>query len=468
MPHFLIAVAVVISAVTGLITKYILDRIQSPYEITWKEYGIVMAIISLLAAPGSAKLGWELAKSNKIAYHEYWNGWEMKAVARPIKCERDGSCQHDYDCDPYEVQVSYSCNCDNKGNCDTCWRSETHYHSCPYVDVETDYVVETTLGDYLIAGNRFPMDPQNHRWRRSERIPESVIERAGVGPHPFWLAAKNRLEKGNPGPVTKRMDYENYIYASERTILKQYSGEIKKYLDASLLPPVQSSIHHFFNADKVYFVGFRPKNTGEWQRKLSYFNAALGMELQGDLHLVIVQNDFISKNPDEYAIALKAYWQNIQRFGKDAFSKNAVAVLIGTENGEAVSWARAFTGMPMGNEELITTVTSRLKGSRLDLEEIVGNVRGKFSSKGIVGEHGNGVLEDIVFGLSDPSTRFGRISMSAKHKNDKGGGFLYLMTEIRPTVKQQALIIFLAFAFCSVGWVAAVFIGQRTYKRRWR
>lgn len=457
--------SVVTSAVTGIAIKLILDRTQNPYEITWKEYAIVMVVISFLAAPGSVKLGWELAKTNKLTYGEYWNGWEVEAIKKQIECERDGDCECEYDCDPYIVMMPYSCNCNDKGSCSTCYRPETRYHSCPYVDVETDYIVRTTIGEYLIGNNRLPDDPQKHRWRKNESIPESVIRNAGTGPHPFWVEAKKRLDKNLPGPVTKRVDYENYIYASDRTILKQYSGEIKKFSSNNLLPNIQSGISQFYYANKVYFVGFRPKEADEWQRKLSYFNAALGRRLQGDLHLVIIQNELILNNPDEYAIALKAHWQNNERFEKNAFSKNAIAVLIGTIDGRTISWARAFTGMPMGNEELSTAVVGKFKGLALDPGIVIGDVQGVLSKKVISEKHGKGVLEDIVFGISEEETKFRRVSMKAKDRGDNGGGFLYLMTEIKPTSNQQILIVILTFVFCCFGWIAAVFIGDRAYHR---
>ncbi|MDP2598829.1 MAG: hypothetical protein Q8P49_03305, partial [Candidatus Liptonbacteria bacterium] len=177
---------VVLSAVAGLIAKFCLDRSDRLEEITWKEFAIGMMVIVFLVAPGVTKIGFEIAKSNLVEYNEYWNGWELRAVRQDITCTRDGSCEHCYNCDPYTVIVPYSCNCDNKGNCQTCFRTETHYHSCPYVDVEMTYVVRTTLGEYVIGAHRFPDNPQAHRWRKSEDIPYSVTQRAGVGAPPFW------------------------------------------------------------------------------------------------------------------------------------------------------------------------------------------------------------------------------------------------------------------------------------------
>ena len=463
MLYLMIIMVVVFSAIIGLIVKIILDKSNSRYEITWKEYLITMVVISFLAAPGVIKIGWEFAKSNKMTYREYWNGWEERAIKRCIECERDGSCEHCYDCDPYIVMVNYPCNCDDKGNCSTCTRPETHYHSCPYVDMETDYVVKTTLGDYTIASNRFPDNPQQHRWRKSESIPQGVINRAGVGAPSFWTEAKSRIEEKVPGPVTKRMNYKNYIYASDNTILKQYSGEVKKFLDLNLFPKIQSGVFQFYHANKVHFVGFKPKDASGWQKKLEYFNAALGSKLQGDLYLVIIQNALISKNPDEYAIALKAYWQNIEQFGKNAFSKNGIAILLGTADGETVSWARAFTGMPLGNEELAVAVMGNLKGAVLDSENLLGDIQ-RFSSK-----RGNkGKLEDIIFGLTEESTKFRRISMSAQDKDDVGLGFLYLMSEIRPTDTQQIILVIIALLLCGSGWTVSVFVGVRNFRRRYK
>src|SRR3989339_6069 len=454
--HITIFISVLIAAFTGLVAKFILDKKNTQKEITWKEYGIVMVVIAFLAAPGSVYVGWEIAKKNLITFNEYWGGWELKTQKEIIDCYRDGPCRWEYDCDPY--LVSYPCNCDDKGNCSTCYRTE--YHDCPYVTQENSYYIKTTIGTYTIDSNRFPDNPQSHRWRSGERIPDYIIERAGVGDPVFWQEAKKRIDSGNPGPVTKRMEYDNYIYASEQSLLKSFSADIDDYEKKGLFPIFQKNIYNFYYANKVYFVGFNPDNQKEWFDAMSYFDAAFRTNLQGDMHLVIVKNEYISSDPDRYALALKAYWQDKKRHGKDVLSKNAV-VIICTTDGEKIIWARSFTGMPLGNESMLVALDNGLRGINLNSETLIGKTIGKLKNGKVESIHSDGVIEKIVFGLIDPSTKFKRVSMSAKDKDDNGRGFFYLVQQIQPTSGQRIFIYIGTFLFCSMGWIAAVIIGDR-------
>lgn len=459
---FLIFMGVLAAAAAGLAVKYLLDYRQSEKEITWKEYVLGMAGISILVVPGVAKIGWEMVRSDTVSFNEYWNGWELEATKKDIICSRDGPCGNEYDCDPY--LVSYPCNCDDKGNCGTCYRTE--YHSCPYTTFETNYYVHTTLGDYTIATHRFPLNPTQHRWRRSHSIPDGVIQRAGTGEPPFWRAVYDRVRTGRPGPVTARRAYDNYILASDRTILHQYSSAIEKFRQRQLLPDVQFKVHDFYLADKLYLVGFRPSSPQYWQKAVAYLNAALGAELQGDLHLVLVQNEMISSNPDTYTLALRAYWLNKEAQSKNAFAKNGIGIVIGTKDGQTVAWARAFTGMPAGNEALAVAVNNRLKGVAMTSEAVVGNLRGWFKTPlRVESIHSGGVLESIIWGFSNPATKFRRYSMGSNNRG-LGGGYFYLMGEIQPKSHQKFWIGFWTFFASGLVWLALAIIGERTYKQR--
>lgn len=461
--HITILVSVIISAITGLIAKFIVDKMNVVYEITWKEYIIVMLVISFLAAPGSVWTGWELAKRNKMTFNEFWGGWETAVSTERIDCYRDGPCRWEYDCDSYIVMVDCNCRTVTSGSgknqtsttvCDKC--PETRWHSCPYVDYEINYEVNTTLGDFTIDTHRFPDNPQQHRWRESESIPSRIIDQAGTGKPQFWAEAEKRLNINEPGPVTVRKPYINYIYASEQTILREYSAEIEDFQKKGLLPDFQKNIHSFYYANKAYFIGVNPEDRSRWFETLSYFNAALGSRLEGDLHLVITNNKDIVANPDNYTLALKAYWQNTEIHGKDTLSKNAIVVVCIVE-GEKITWARSFTGMPIGNEMMMTKIDACLRGADFKPETVIGNLKARWTKK----KKGAGILEDIIFGLSDKSTRFKRISMSAKDVNDEGTGFMYLISEIQPTSLQKILIYIFTFFFCGIGWVLAIMIGER-------
>lgn len=472
--------AILAALAAGLAVKFLLDHTHSPKEITWTEFIAGTIAIAVVIVPLSVYSGWRIAKANNLTFHEYWNGWELKAIAQPIQCSRDGPCWHEYDCDPYVVQVPYECGYytgtgENRHYVSqTCYRSETRYHSCPYVKTETTYVVQTTLGDYIIAEHRFPNDPQSHRWRSYVNVPDYAINRAGVGEPSFWARAKERVESGNPGPVTKRASYDNYILASDRTILQQFSGEIENFRSQGLFPELQRGVENFYHSNKAYFVGFQPSNSGEWQKKLQYFNAGFGAELEGDLHLVVSRDARISQNPDAYLLALKAFWQNPKVFGKDAISKNSLIVVLGTNDGISVSWARAITGMPLGNERLMAEVRDSLKGIPLIPESLLGDVRGKFVSRkgsdqifhaSVASEdRGSGALAKIIWGLDSSATKFQRVHMG---KKDGTGGFEYLANEIELTRKQRIGILLTAFFAAMAVWFIAVLAGDRPWRRSW-
>ena len=461
----LVLFSVLAIAGAGLVLKWALERYnRTGARITWFEFQIDMAIMAIIAVPLTVWIGSAIARNNLTTFHEYWNGWELQAERTDYTCTRDGPCYFEYDCDPYLVPVTYSCGKDNKN---TCTRLETRYHDCPYVTVETSYSVATTIGEFSIADHRFPADPDQYRWRSGKSVPDYISTRAGVGIPAFWLAAKQRVDTGNPGPVTKQMSYKNYLLASDQTILKQYSASIQQYAEAKLLPAVTREVYDFYAADKVHFVGFSPSDPQSWQRSLAYVTAALGSELQGDLQIVVTNSKEINDNPDAYAIALKAYWLDANVFDRDAFSKNSVGIIIGTENGTTVAWARAFTGMPLGNEALTIAIRSELKGVALTPEALLGTVRGEFQpgKPQVRSVRSDGVIPALLWGDTNPATKFERISMAGNDAKDHGGGFLYLASEIQPTTSQQIVIVICAFLLGLFAWgVCAVGDGDAFFR----
>lgn len=457
---FLALLIITAAAVAGLAVKFAFDyknkkfsRAGESPRVTWPEYAIGMIIIAAVVTPLVLYVGWTIAKSDNLTFYEYLNGWELEAVKVETQCSKNGPCRYEYDCEPYVVLVTYPCNC-GKDGCSTCTRLETRYHSCPYVDKETTYVVKTTLGEYVIGEHRFPESPENNRWKGTrdykKDIPDYVVARAGVGEPLFWKQAKERTDSGNPGPATKRRHYDNYILASDKTILNQYSSAVEDYRAKGLLPKLEIGVYDFYIADKAHFVGFKPADAKEWQKKISYLNAGLGAEFQGDARFVIVKNEYASGNPDAYVFALKAYWQDTRFFGKDIISKNSVVFVVGTEDGLTVSWARAFTGMPLGNERLISAARDNLVGAKLAPEILIGEIRGEFDGQkrnAVKTVNGKGAIEKIAWGLGDKTTKFVRVKMAS---------FKYLEREIQLSARQKIFIGFLAFA-ASVGiWIFAL------------
>lgn len=466
----------------GVVWKLVLDAQNATGNITWAELLVGGLIVGLLFSVVGVNIGWKVAFDNTVKYNEWWNGWELGTKKQPNTCTENGSCYPMYDCDSYTVSVS---DYDSKGNY-TGSHTETRWNSCPYVSVQYTFTVHTSLGDYNMGNLCFPDNPNANRFQATrfipsqfdeaeyfKPIPQNILNSVCIGTPPLWAAAKARVDSGHPGPVTQRNSYDNYILASDTTIFKQYSSQIEAYKKAGVLPDLRRDVRDFYQADKVYFVGFKPADPAVWQKAHSYLNAALGTELQGDFHLVIVQNGYVSANPDAYAIALKAYWQNPEVFGKDALSKNVILVVLGTTDGSTVSWSRASTGMPIGNESMLTAIQNHMAGTSMTPEAVIGWVDGQFYQKvksdgttklAVKGVGDTGAQRRIFWGMDDKTTEFARVSMSAKDPKDNGTGFNYLKDQIKPDFGQQLTIV-LVFLFLSVVlWgVEAFFVGDLRY-----
>lgn len=433
----------------GLGAKFALDYFKSDYTITWIEFGVAAAVLLIIVVPVTSSVGTKLAFQNQVTYNESWGGFETQANWYKTTCTRDGACQHEYDCDPYTEYYTVTVD-DGNGKSHTETRSRTVYHSCPYTDEEWTFTVDTTLGEYTIASHNLPTDPDSHRWRSSHGVPSGYAS----GIPQFWTDAKKRIDSGDPGPVTARRQYDNYILASQSTILKKYSNSIEGYKKAGLMPDLSHDVHDFYFVDRVSFEGAHP--AGDWQLAANRFDGALGVDLQGDLHVIIVDAGKV-QNPDDYIGAVTAYWQS-DAFGKDALSKNGIVVVLGTKDGTTVAWARATTGMPVGNEAMLLDAQNQLVGAHLDPETIFGhpvasfykNAEGKTKVKIT---HSNGALEKVLWGPN----KFERVCMGCA--GDKGVGYNYLKDQIKPTTGQNVLIILCTVFFSLIAWGICIAVG---------
>ncbi len=461
---FLLLLTVVAIGGAGLVIKLYTDRTQRSGEVTWQEYWVAMGIISLAVVPLVGWAGFSLAKRDNLTYHEFMNGWEARAYSERTSCHEDGSCSWTYDSDPYTVQVSYDCGDSKQSR--TCYRTETRYHQCPYVTYENSYYIDTTIGTYVIDTARFPTNPNQHRWREYKSVPSYVSAQAGIGEPVFWSTAKERLANGNPWPVTKTHSYSNYVLASHYTILKRYRKAADEYRAMKLLPSITSKVRDgsFYRSDKVSVVGCNTGQYEHWDEGLERLNAALGSELQGDVRLVLVCDVRVNRNPDAYKFALQAYWQDADVFRRTALPKNTIVITIGTADGRTVSWGRAFTGMPVGNNTLVAAIRDRFSAPAAipwKPEAVIGVVTGnthydgkKYQSSSI---RSGGVLTDVLWGDSNRATRFVRVSMSGKHNGTGGSGFLYLKTQIEITGFQKFLITFMAFFVSALVFMGVAF-----------
>jgi hypothetical protein len=443
---------------TGAAIHFLLIWMKSEYELTWKEFGFVMAAFMSLGLFGIIKVFDYVAVHNLVTYKENWSGFETRANWWKTTCSEDGPCIHCYDCHPYTEEEEYDCSytdSDGEEVSRTCTREVTRYHSCPYTTEEWTFTVDTSTGDKVTMGYHwFPTNPQQHRWKSwgdfwLPRLPSSV--RSGVPAN--WQAASDRLAANQPGPVVFRHAYPNYILAAERTILRTFSSKIEYYAKAGLLPAFRTQVIGDYTGDRVYFVGSRPE--GDWRTASNYFNGALGAEREGDLHLVIIDASKVAPgDADDYIGALVAYWQG-QDFGKDTLSKNGIVLVLGTTDNKTVAWARGATGMPSGNELLALELRENLAGKSLDPATIFGNPTATIEAGGkLKVAHTAGAIESIFWGPGG----FKRVSMKE---------YQYLKHEIKPTPEQMVWLYAIIFILSLIAWAMAAYNGPATF-HKWR
>ena len=369
---------------------------------------MAVPVVLILLSLATITVGTKIGQDSALTFKEYWNGYETAAVYSAVECTRDGSCRHTYACDPY-ITVETEYYTDSDGNTQTRTVTKTHWHECPISTEETTYVVKTTLDNFTVAGSLMTGD----EWRAGMAIP------GGKQTAPqLWLDAKARVDANLPGAVTKRHDYKNYIQASDVTVFKKYEGSIDSYIEQGLLP-APAKADGPYGVVKAYNMGgaVDPSTFSDYVIDVTSINGLFGDQLYGDLHVIFVPSNV---NADEYKNSLAAYWSSTKLLGKDTASKNTFVTVFGVK-GDTVEWARAFTGMPIGNEALIQDVLS-LKGDKVDAS-LIGRPHADLNTGKRVS--GNGALEGLLWG----SHAFERVSMSGD--GDATGGFSYLRGDIQ-------------------------------------
>lgn len=457
----------------GAVAWAILHFVKSDYRITSTEATIASVVLMILVVPVVDHVGAKMAFDNKVSYQEFWGGYEAAALRGVTVCEKDGNCAHTYACDWYWVKVvdqeaytepAYTDS--NKVYHPSVYHPEVshmehRHHDCPYTTQEYTFTVRTTLGDYTIGSHWLPSNPDQHRWHGDDggdyvsRVPGDIP--SGIPSQ--WSQAKSRIEAGDPGPVTQEHSYDNYILASQDAALKRYSPYIDQYTQLGILPNLNHSVKNFYYMDRAYFVGNTGADQAAWTAAVERYNAALGASLQGDLYLVIADTHKVT-DPDNYISTLTAYWQS-PKFEKYAISKNAIVVVLGTEDGKTVKWARALTGMPTGNSTMVFAIQNQLGGKELAPLSILGQPKGLLSPKGadsykvtILHTQSPGALESIMWA---DDTGFKRVSMTGKGSGN-GVGFEYLKTQIQPTGGQLFAIYSVVFFLSLLVWGAMVFL----------
>lgn len=403
---------------------------RSDREFTVKELVVSSLVAILVVLPLTNVIVHTIAQSNSVGgFKEFWNGSVISAKSQEIVCTRDGSCVHDYDCDPYLVPVTKTRTVpDGKGGTttETYIEMETRYHSCPYADREYNYWLNDSLDQKIdIASHIFAASPQE--WRRGSGIPDGVAR----GIPQEWTDVQNSIIHGDNPPSTLINKYTNYLLASSDSLLKAYSDKIEVYRERGLLADhtrnmKDNPLQYGYRADKAVFVKMEPdaNQYREWQRAVGRLNSQLGTELQGDLHMLAVPAKEID-NPDDYTNALLAYWQS-RDYGKEALGKNAIMIVVGVSaDGKKVEWARAKTGIPEGNGEMLAAISIKLTGVKFAPETLIGGPTASWSGEGegsLSFTSTKGAVEQIV--LRDHP--FLRPCMMCKDDGDNGLGYVYL------------------------------------------
>jgi hypothetical protein len=407
----------------------------------------IALLVTVLVGPG-------LARDSAIGgYHEFYNGSVVSGTVKHDECHRDGSCARHYSCDPYTVRVTdSSAYTDSNGNYHPeQYHYETRYHQCPYVTEELDYVLATNIGKtYVIGDNYFDEHPRE--WRGGSGIPSGVPTQ----PPERWTKAVADLRNGMSDPVTGVFSYENFILASDSDLYKEYEGSIEAYQKAGLLPKHTGKLGEsdmLFDYDtqalKVQAAGgLKVKNLGEWQNRLMRFNAALGSDLQGDMHIVLLPAAKVS-NPDDYITALKAYWDSL---GKWSISKNGIILVIGVSpDGKTVEWSRAQTGMPKGNEEMLSALDLKLSGEPFDPGVLLGDVSTNVKKETVKYDlNSGGSIGKIVF----HEFPFARACMKCNSAGDKGVGYVDLSELVPITTGAKVLMFCIVFFLSAFLWAA--------------
>lgn len=469
-----IVIVVAVVAVTGLALKYVVPRFfpESDWHISWREFIAGMLVACAVVIPATFGIGKVLSTADALRYEEFYNGVEVATLVTPETCSPGSSgssaasghsnCDYEYRTgetytypETYYVQVC-SRNSDGSESChsEPRIRLETAHIYNPYATTEYTYAISDSLGGTYAFPQVFVKDGEGYD---GQALPADLPR----GDPKEWLEARERIEADNPRPVTRLFSYDNYILASGDELMLPYSEDVEQYLEEGILPDHTANITtdplYGFNAsyaDKVSFVGVDVANPEAWQDAAMSFNAALGSQLRGDLHLVLIDASLID-SPVHYLNALKAHWLS-EDFGRRAIAKNAIIVVAGVDGNE-VSWGIASTGMPYGNEVMLRGIQNFLPNTPLTPADVIGAPRtvvipatddGDDEVRVTLSEP-EGVLERVV--LQD--FPFKRACMECA--DDEGIGYADMVIEIEPKPWQFAIMISIVGVLALVWWFIA-------------
>lgn len=430
---------------------------------------IAAGVLCFIICISTFAIGNHSAVSSKLeGYHQFINGSIMSAVKERVPCDRDGSCTQTYECDPYTVMVTHTrtvyAGTDSNGNSqyrtETYEEPETRYHHCPYATEEYDYWVQADFGykkerrDIYIGA----FSPNPVEWREGRGLPGGVLR----GDPQEWTLDKEAIDAGFPRAATITDTYTNYILAADDPLLKRFSPDIVKYRRQHLIPDHTDNWKYGavsgWDATKFHAVGGVKVDEAAWNVAVQRFNAALGVNRQGDLHMVAVPASKI-ENSESYINAIVADWQG-DRYGKWSLAKNGVAIAVGlSDDGTTVEWVREKTGMPIGNGQMQATLES-ISDVPFDIDSFLGQPKAKYSGGKLTFTNTHGLVEQAM--IFDPTTKFMRACMECKDKSDHGTSYVYLKAQVTIPTSTKVWEVVISFVLCAAVLVFLYFCPQST------
>lgn len=306
--YLLISLPVLIGVIGWLVSKY-----HHGGVFHWKELAVQAGVGILLAG-----IGFSAAMCHRTSDTEIWNGRIAK------KWKGTSGCCHSYQCNPHP------CNCDDKGNCSTCW--DTCYEHA----ADDAYYAETTNAEIAYGmkcvrpGSRAPA-----RWSAIKVGEPTAIE------HPYT----NYL-KGNPDSVLRRQG-----------VKKAYEGLLPDY----------PRVRDHYRVTRALGMGVALPDADRLDAALDELNADLGARKQVNVILVVVRT-----GDRGYLHALEEHWLG----GK----KNDAVVIIGAPDFPRIAWAGVMSWSDA--EEMKIMVRDRIEAlDAFDGDAVIGILREEIGSK---------------------------------------------------------------------------------------
>lgn len=297
---------ILIPIILSILTYYIFKR-----AIVWWELLLPMGVsfifilIFKFGVEKSIVVDYEYrgAIITRARYYESWETWVSQTCTR-----------------------SYSCNCDNEGNCQTC----TETYDCSYCDYNAPKYIA-----YDNVGNEFTISQAKYQslikqWNKTPNFVDlhrNINNSGSCGKdgdmyEVFW---DGRIESSEASTWTA--SFENKVQASHSAfsypeISQEQARKIglydyPKFYDYYKQPAI-------LGLDSFYF------STSAIQKKFEYFNGNYGPKNKIHIFTLLFKN-----KPIDIAFKQEAYWSG--------GNQNEVVVCIGLNSDKSIDWVKPFS-----------------------------------------------------------------------------------------------------------------------------